>query len=666
MNLLPRDHQEFRQKEYWDTFFKNRGKKAFEWYGEYHELCGILHKYMKSGDPVLQIGCGNSTLAADLYDVGYMQITSIDVSDVVIRQMKEQNKERPGLVFEKMDATAMCYPENTFKVVLDKGTLDALFTDDSPEVASKIEKMFSEIERVLKLGGRYMCVSLLQPHIISHVSRWFASAGWPVRVIRCTEADTCKQPQDRIFPVFVIVCTKFKKMAQMSPVLELSLSTDGQLMRLQQVDSLIDSVRGCQQFAALRARLAKGADSTIEEACLQLHAEDSAATVKYSLYLTERGQMSSNLPFAAFIVPQGREVEWLFAQVEGRRQLCDSADCQRLVVVHLGRETTHTSISEIQQELSSHVMELAPSDLPSGYKIPFLSVGGDDVGTRTIRCRGKSLLSGEYVVEDVQAGDARYRRLIFLDQPNIIQTEATLSTKRDKKKGKTHLVDTTNLVSTYHRLMVGALGQYLDRPVRVLAIGLGGGALSTFIHRTMPLSSLTVVELDQTIVDIAKQQFQFKTDSRLILAVQDGLQFLLENKEKFDVIMLDVDSKDLSQGQSCPPAAFVEPSMLKQIASSLESDGTFVVNLVCRNKQLASALMCELRQVWRCVASCKIAEEVSEIIFATNNPTVSVDQLKKHIISGFKLINDHVKKSIKSKDDLIEIEEILKLVSIKK
>ena len=72
----------------------------------------------------------------------FRQITSIDVSDVVIRQMKEQNKERPGLVFEKMDATAMCYPENTFKVVLDKGTLDALFTDDSPEVASKIEKMF--------------------------------------------------------------------------------------------------------------------------------------------------------------------------------------------------------------------------------------------------------------------------------------------------------------------------------------------------------------------------------------------------------------------------------------------------------------------------------------------------------------------------------------------
>ena len=32
MNLLPKDSKEFHQKEYWDSFFKKRGKKAFEWY----------------------------------------------------------------------------------------------------------------------------------------------------------------------------------------------------------------------------------------------------------------------------------------------------------------------------------------------------------------------------------------------------------------------------------------------------------------------------------------------------------------------------------------------------------------------------------------------------------------------------------------------------------
>jgi hypothetical protein len=56
MNLLPKDHKQFQQKEYWDSFFKRRGKAAFEWYGEYNELCGILHKYIKIRyDDVLQI-----------------------------------------------------------------------------------------------------------------------------------------------------------------------------------------------------------------------------------------------------------------------------------------------------------------------------------------------------------------------------------------------------------------------------------------------------------------------------------------------------------------------------------------------------------------------------------------------------------------------------------
>jgi hypothetical protein len=40
-------------------------------YGEYPELCGHIHKYIKPKDMILMVGCGNSTLSADLYDVGY-------------------------------------------------------------------------------------------------------------------------------------------------------------------------------------------------------------------------------------------------------------------------------------------------------------------------------------------------------------------------------------------------------------------------------------------------------------------------------------------------------------------------------------------------------------------------------------------------------------------
>lgn len=53
---------------------KNDNKNSlqlYKRYGEYPELCGQLHKYMKTKDEILNIGCGNSKLSMDLYDVGY-------------------------------------------------------------------------------------------------------------------------------------------------------------------------------------------------------------------------------------------------------------------------------------------------------------------------------------------------------------------------------------------------------------------------------------------------------------------------------------------------------------------------------------------------------------------------------------------------------------------
>ena len=62
----------------------------------------------------------------------------------------------------------------------------------------------------------------------------------------------------------------------------------------------------------------------------------------------------------------------------------------------------------------------------SVFQVPFLSLGEDTVGDRVERCRGNSEFSGEFVVEDVQVSDDVFRRLIFLDNKNITQSEAKL------------------------------------------------------------------------------------------------------------------------------------------------------------------------------------------------------------------------------------------------
>lgn len=52
---------------------------------------------------------------------------------------------------------------------------------------------------------------------------------------------------------------------------------------------------------------------------------------------------------------------------------------------------------------------------------------GGDIGVRTVRHCDTSPLSGEYVVEDVKGdGSCYFRRLVFLRNRNVVQSEARL------------------------------------------------------------------------------------------------------------------------------------------------------------------------------------------------------------------------------------------------
>uniref|UniRef100_A0A8C4MRA0 eEF1A lysine and N-terminal methyltransferase n=1 Tax=Equus asinus asinus TaxID=83772 RepID=A0A8C4MRA0_EQUAS len=179
MNLLPKSSKEFGSVDYWEKFFQQRGKKAFEWYGTYLELCGVLHKYMKPREKVLVIGCGNSELSEQLYDVGYEDIVNIDISEVVIKQMKERNaSRRPQMSFLKMDMTQMEFPDASFQVVLDKGTLDAVLTDEEEKTLQQVDRMLAESPRVERPSGSLAwrrAGSSWQPAQVSSMKAWTAS-----------------------------------------------------------------------------------------------------------------------------------------------------------------------------------------------------------------------------------------------------------------------------------------------------------------------------------------------------------------------------------------------------------------------------------------------------------------------------------------------------------
>ena len=67
----------------------------------------------------------------------------------------------------------MSYPEGHFNAVLDKGTLDALLVSEEEDVVKNVQAMFSEVVRCLKLGGRYIIISLLQDHVQRTLLQFF-------------------------------------------------------------------------------------------------------------------------------------------------------------------------------------------------------------------------------------------------------------------------------------------------------------------------------------------------------------------------------------------------------------------------------------------------------------------------------------------------------------
>ena len=213
--LLPRTHAEFQQQQYWEKFFSKRSA-PFEWYGQYTDLCDVLHKYAKPTSQVLVVGCGNSKLSEDLYDAGFHKIDNIDISDVVIRQMTAKNKlSRPDMKFTKMDILDMSYSNAIFDCVIDKGTLDAIFSNTDDVTVQKVDRIFDEVGRVLKIAGRYLCITLAQDHILQKLLQYFNESDWLLRVHRVLlgreEGEGSRL--GGALPVFVFVMTKMARIA---------------------------------------------------------------------------------------------------------------------------------------------------------------------------------------------------------------------------------------------------------------------------------------------------------------------------------------------------------------------------------------------------------------------------------------------------------------------
>lgn len=167
-SIIAPDNSMYKSKEYWNERFQK--EDSYDWLLTYQQIKSSISQYIQSNQRILVIGCGNSNFSSELYDDGYHNIINIDFSKVVIEKMKELNKLRSEMIWLEMDMCELTFEDNSFDVIIDKATMDALLVDEGsvwepdPNVIFSVDKMCKEMSRVLSSNGIFLQISFSQPH----------------------------------------------------------------------------------------------------------------------------------------------------------------------------------------------------------------------------------------------------------------------------------------------------------------------------------------------------------------------------------------------------------------------------------------------------------------------------------------------------------------------
>ena len=130
------------------------------------------------------------------------------------------------------------------------------------------------------------------------------------------------------------------------------------------------------------------------------------------------------------------------------------------------------------------------------------------------------------------------------------------------------------LVMNYPQMMMGAL--YLKpRPQTVLIVGLGGGSLPRALSQMLPDARIDVVEIDPSVVKVAKKYFDFQAVGQVTVIELDGRVYVkraIRERRHYDLVMLDAFDHEYI------PEHLLTQEFLREVKSLLTPGGVLAAN----------------------------------------------------------------------------------------
>lgn len=168
---------------------------------------------------------------------------------------------------------------------------------------------------------------------------------------------------------------------------------------------------------------------------------------------------------------------------------------------------------------------------------------------------------------------------------------------------------------------------FFNRTGDMLLIGLGGGAIAN--SYSMDGWKVDAVEIDSVVTYAAIEYLGFRQDDCPVFH-QDGRQFLITNKKKYDLIVMD------AFGSSSIPFHLITKESFGLIADRLKPEGVFAINLVSIGwkSKIVESVAATLRQHFEQVIALPIHEPPNTlgniIIIAANRVLEFPDDMLGH------------------------------------
>jgi len=175
--------------------------------------------------------------------------------------------------------------------------------------------------------------------------------------------------------------------------------------------------------------------------------------------------------------------------------------------------------------------------------------------------------------------------------------------------------DHDKLVFPYAKMVLSSL-MVQDNPESILIIGLGGGTLIHTYSTLFPEATITTVEIDEAVVDVAEKYFGYTNSDKIRTETVDGRVFIKREglrNAKYDLVILDAFTGEYI------PEHLMTTEFLEEVKKLLPEDGLLIANTFSTSR-LYAAESNTYRQVFGEFANVRMAGTGNRIIIAPMQP----------------------------------------------